>query len=75
MSPFNFRHKYVWVQIRDKRIWESAQQTLLLIEIGRSLHFDDVISLFHYLQERFLGIVCNDYIISFEDLLKKDNSF
>ena len=48
MLPFRFRHKYknVWVKIRDKRIWESAQQTLLGMEIGRSLHFDDAISLY-----------------------------
>ena len=47
MSPFSFRHKYknVWVKIRDKTIWESAQQTLLGMEVGRSLHFD-VISLY-----------------------------
>ena len=30
----------------DYKIWESAQQTLLGMEIGRSLHFDDVISLY-----------------------------
>ena len=29
----------------------------------------------NYLQERSLTIDCNDYITSFEDLLKKDNSF
>ena len=29
----------------------------------------------NYLQERFLRIVCNDYITWFEDLLKKGNPF
>ena len=29
----------------------------------------------NYLQERSLGIMCNYYTSSFEDLLKKDNSF
>ena len=29
----------------------------------------------NYLQERSLRLVCNNYICSFEDLLKKDNSF
>ena len=24
----------------DKKIWESAQQTLIGMEIGRNLHFD-----------------------------------
>ena len=42
MSPSSFRHKYknVWVKIRDEKIWESAQQTLLGMEIGRNLNFD-----------------------------------
>ena len=46
MSPSSFRHKYknVWVKMRDEKIWESAQQTLLAMEIGRNLNFD-VISL------------------------------
>ena len=30
--------------MRDEKIWESAQQTLLAMEIGRNLNFD-VISL------------------------------
>ena len=123
-------HKYenVWVKIGDEKIWESAKQKLLEIEIGRNLNFDDhVISLckkagrkltvlvrlsklmsfkrkrilmktfvesqfgycpliwmFHsrkvnskinHLQERSLRIVYNDYITSFEDLLKEDTSF
>ena len=111
-----------------KKIWKSAKQKLLGMEIGRNLNFDDhVISLckkagrklavlvrlskfmsfkrkkilmktfvesqFGYcpliwmlhsrkvnckithLQERSLRIVYSDYIASFEDLLKKDNSF
>ena len=45
MSPFGFRHTYknVWLKMEDKKIWESAQQTLLEMKIGRSLHFDDEI--------------------------------
>ena len=121
-------HKYenVWVKMGDEKIWESAKQKLLGMEIGRNLNFDDqVISLcknagrklavlarlskfmsfkqkrivmktfvesqfgycpliwmFHsrkvnskinHLQERSLRIVYNDYITSFEDLLKKNN--
>ena len=41
-------HKYenVWVKMGDEKIWESAKQKLLGIEIGRNLNFDDhVISL------------------------------
>ena len=110
-----------------KKIWQSAKQKLLGMEIGRNLNFDDhlislcqkagrkltvlarvskfvsfkqkrilmktsVESLFGYcpliwmfhrrkvnskinhLQERSLRIVYNDYITSFQDLLKKDNS-
>ena len=46
MSPSSFSHKYkiVWVKMRDEKIWESPQQTLLAMEIGRNLNFD-VISL------------------------------
>ena len=123
-------HKYenVWVKMGDEKIWESAKQKLLGMEIRRNLNFDDhVISLckksgrnvavlarlskfmsfkqkrilrktfvesqfgycpliwmFHsrkvnskinHLQKRSLRIVYNDYKTSFEDLLKKDNSF
>ena len=38
-------------------------------------HSRKVNSNINHLRERFLGIVNNDYIISFEDLLKKNNSF
>ena len=38
-------------------------------------HSRKVNSKINHLQERSLRIVYNDYIISFEDLLKKDNSF
>ena len=41
-------HKYenVWVKMWDEKIWESAKQKLLGMEIGRNLNFDDhVISL------------------------------
>ena len=38
-------------------------------------HNRKVNSKINHLQERSLRIVCNDYITSFEDLLKKDNSF
>ena len=122
------KHESVWVKMGDGKIWESAKQKLVGIEIGGNLNFDDhVISLckkagkklavlarlsklmsfkqtrilmkafvesqfrycpliwmFHsrkvnskinHLQERSLRIVYNDYITSFEDLLKKDNSF
>ena len=123
-------HKYenVWVKMGNEKIWESAKQKLLGIEIGKNLNFDDhVISLckkvgrklavlarlskfmsfkqkrilmktfvesqfgycpliwmFHsrkvnskinHLQERSLRIVYNDHITSFENLLKKHNSF
>ena len=44
MPPLSFRHKYknVWVKIGDEKIWESAQQTLLRMEIGRNLNFDAI---------------------------------
>ena len=38
-------------------------------------HSRKVNSKINHLQERSLRIVYNDYITSFEDLLKKDNSF
>ena len=38
-------------------------------------HSRKVNSKINYLQERSLRLVCNDYTTSFEDLLKKDNSF
>ena len=38
-------------------------------------HSRKVNSKINHLQERSLRIVCNDYRTSFEDLLKKDNSF
>ena len=36
-------HKYenVWVKMGDEKIWESAKQKLLGMEIGRNLNFDD----------------------------------
>ena len=37
-------------------------------------HSRKVNSKINYLQERSLRLVCNNYISSFEDLLKKDNS-
>ena len=42
MPPLSFRHKYknVWLKIEDEKIWESAQQTLLGMEIERNLNFD-----------------------------------
>ena len=42
MPPLSFRHKYknVWLKMGDKKICESAQQTLLAMEIGRNLNFD-----------------------------------
>ena len=42
MPPLSFRHKYknVWLKMGDEKIWESAQQTLLGMEIGRNLNFD-----------------------------------
>ena len=42
------RHKYenVWLKLGDEKIWESAKQKLLGMEIGRNLNFDNhVISL------------------------------
>ena len=35
-------HKYdnVWVKMRNEKIWESAKQKLLGMEIGRNLNFD-----------------------------------
>ena len=38
-------------------------------------HSRKVNSKINYLQERSLRLVCNNYISSFEDLLKKDKSF
>ena len=38
-------------------------------------HIRKINSKINHLQERSLRIVYNDYITSFEDLLKKDNSF
>ena len=62
MSPFSFRHKYknVWLKMEDKEIWESAQQTLLGMEIGRSPHFDDVISLYKK-AGRKLTVLCSSF--------------
>ena len=42
MPPLRFRYKYknVWVKMGDEKFWESAQQTLLGMEIGRNLNFD-----------------------------------
>ena len=42
MPPLSFRHKYknVWLKMGDEKIWESAQQTLLGMEIERNLNFD-----------------------------------
>ena len=42
MPSLSFRHKYknVWVKMGDEKIWESAQQKLLGMEIGRDLNFD-----------------------------------
>ena len=39
MPPLSFRHKFknVWLKMGDEKIWESAQQTLLGMEIGRKL--------------------------------------
>ena len=36
-------HKYenVWLKMGDEKIWESAKQKLLGMEIGRNLNFDD----------------------------------
>ena len=47
MPPLRFRHKYknVWVKMGDEKFWESAQQTLLGMEIGKNLNFD-VISIY-----------------------------
>ena len=40
------RYENVWVKMVDEKIWESAKQKLLGMEIGRNLNFDDhVISL------------------------------
>ena len=44
MAPLSFKYKNVWVKMRDEKIWESPQQTLLPMEKGRNLNFD-VISL------------------------------
>ena len=35
------RYENVWVKMRHEKIWESAKQKLLGIEIGRNLNFDD----------------------------------
>ena len=42
MPPLSFGHKYknVWLKMEDEKNWESAQQTLLEMEIGRNLNFD-----------------------------------
>ena len=29
----------VWVKMRDEKIWESAQKTLVAMEMGRNLNF------------------------------------
>ena len=40
------KYENVWVKMGDEKIWESAKQKLLGMEIGRNLNFDDhVISL------------------------------
>ena len=60
MSPFSFRHKYKNVWLKMEEIWESAQQTLLGMEIGRSPHFDDVISLCKK-AGRKLAVLCSSF--------------
>ena len=35
------RYENVRVKMKDEKIWESAKQKLLGIEIGRNLNFDD----------------------------------
>ena len=42
MPSLSFRHKYknVWLKMGDEQIWETAQQTLIGMKIGRSLNFD-----------------------------------
>ena len=39
-----YKYENVWVKMEDQKIWESAKQKLLGIEIGRSLNFDDHVS-------------------------------
>ena len=46
--------------MEDKKIWESAQQTLLGMAIGRSLHFDDVILLYKKVGRK-LAVLSSSY--------------
>ena len=39
-----YKYENVWVKMEDQKIWESAKQKLLGIEIGRNLNFDDHVS-------------------------------
>ena len=43
MSSFSFGDKYenVQIKLRDEKIWRSAKQKSLGMEIGRNLNFDD----------------------------------
>ena len=42
MANLSFKYKNVWVKMRDEKIWEKPQQTLLPMEKERNLNFDKI---------------------------------
>ena len=66
-----------FISLKQKRV---LMETFLQSQIGYCLliwmlYSRKVNSKINHLQEQSLGIVYNDYITLFEDLLNKDNSF
>ena len=62
-------HKYenVWVKMGDEKIWESAKQKLLGIEIGKNLNFDDhVISLYKKVRRILAVLARSSKFMSFK---------
>ena len=66
------------IQVYEFQTKENPDEDIFLISVWiLSTHLDDSYqeSKIKHLQKRSLRIVYNDHITSFEDLLKKDNSF
>ena len=80
-----FGKSVVSVLARSSKLMSFKQKRILMKTFVESqflhcpliwmFHSRKVNSKINYLQERFLRIVYNGFITSFEDLLKKDNSF
>ena len=77
--------KKLAVLVRSSKFMSFKQKRILMKAfIEFQFGYRPLIWMFHsrkanskinHLQERSLKVVCNDYATSFEDLLKKDNSF